>query len=389
MSKIKNFFNKITVNLKTTVTRFPIVLLFLAFLTVTMFFIIEDRFFNEALLERLFFTGILGTFIATAVQFSLERFNRMEKYKLFLHCGTVILSALYYYFMTNNDITQSMVVHLLVISFALFAGYLYVPSAKNDVNFGNVALSHFKAAFTAILYGVVLFLGFTAIFGAIDILLYDLDFTIYAHTANVVYTFFTPIYYLSLLPKFNSQEESDVRKNQNIYSYPRVLDILVSNIMIPLISIFTVVLIVYFIKILITGVWPVGQVGPMVLVYSAVGYFIYILGSNLNNRFSKLYRGVYPAVLIPLVAMQLVSSYIRVEAYGITESRYYVILFGVFSIVCALMLIFSKNKKTNTIVLLSAIFALLSIIPPIDAFTVSKNSQENRLEEILIKNNML
>ncbi|NLB33116.1 MAG: DUF4153 domain-containing protein [Tissierellia bacterium] len=94
-------------------------------------------------------------------------------------------------------------------------------------------------------------------------------------------------------------------------------------------------------------------------------------------------------VLIPLVAMQMVSSYIRIEAYGITESRYYVVLFGIFSIVCALMLIFGKRKNTNMIVLLSSIFALISIIPPVDAFSISKNSQQNRLEDILIRNNML
>lgn len=389
MSRVKDFLNKTALNLRSTAFRFPVVLLFLAAMTITMFLTIEDDFSNEALYGRLFFTGIFGALLATITQFKIERFINLSKYALLLYGATFALSVGYYYFMTNDEITQSMVVHLFVISFALFAGYLYVPSAKNEVNFGNVALSHFKAAFTAILYGVVLFIGFVAIFGAIDILLYDLDTKIYAHTANIAFVFFTPVYYLSLLPKFNSKDEVDVKKNEVAFNYPRVLEILVSFIIIPLISIFSVVLIVYFIKILITGVWPVGQVGPMVLAYSAVGYFIYILGTNLENRFSYLYRKVFPIVLIPLVAMQLVSSYIRVEAYGITESRYYVILFGVFSIVSALMLIFRKKKNSNSIVLLSAIFAILSIIPPVDAFTVSKNSQENRLEEILIRNNML
>lgn len=340
-------------------------------------------------MEDCFFTGIFGALLATVTQFKIERFKDLLKYKFLLHGATLALSIGYYYFMTNDEITQSMVVHLFVISFALFAGYLYVPSAKNEVNFGNVALSHFKAAFTAILYGVVLFLGFIAIFGAIDILLYDLDTKIYAHTANIAFVFFTPVYYLSLLPKFNSKNEEDIEKNEAAFNYPRVMEILVSFIIIPLISIFSVVLVIYFIKILVTGVWPVGQVGPMVLAYSAAGYFIYILGSNLENNFSNLYRKIFPIILIPLVAMQLVSSYIRVDAYGITESRYYVILFGVFSIVTAFMLIFRKKKNPNLIVLLSAIFAILSIIPPVDAFTVSKNSQENRLEEILIRNNML
>lgn len=389
MKRIKYFLNKTIINLKTTVTRFPVVLMFLTFLTITMFITIENDYVNEELLGRLFFTGIFGALLATAIQFMLERFKHLLKYSLLFHGATLVLSVLYYYFMTNDDISQSMVVHLFVLSFALFAAYLYMPTAKNDVNFGNVALSHFKAAFTAILYGIVLFLGFVAIFGAIDILLININSKIYAHIANIAFTFFTPVYYLSLLPNFHSEDEYDINKNEIAYNYPKVLEILVSNILIPLISIFSVVLIVYFLKILITGVWPVGQVGPMVLGYSAVGYFIYILGSNLTNRFSLLYRKTFPIVLIPLVAMQLVSSYIRVDAYGITESRYYVILFGIFSIICAFMLIFNKTKNSNTIVLLSAIFALLSIIPPIDAFTVSKNSQEARLEEILIRNNML
>jgi len=390
MSKIKNFINTAALNLKKTVFRFPTVLVFLATITIIVFITIESNYFNENYpLERLVFTGIFGALMSTAVQFMLERHKNLSKYTLLFYCATFVLSAIYYYFMTDETVSQSMVVHLLVISFALFAAYLYLPSSKNEVDFGNVALAHFKAAFTAVLYGVVLFLGFVAIFGAIHVLLYKLDSKIYAHTANIILTFFTPVYYLSLLPEFNSDDENAAKKKEAAYNYPRVLEILVSNIMIPLISIFSVVLIIYFLKILITGVWPVGQVGPMVLGYSAAGYFIYILCSKLNNRFSVLFRKFFPAVSLPLVAMQLFSSYIRVKAYGITESRYYVILFGVFSIICALVLLFGKKKNPNFIVLLSAIFAILSIIPPIDAFTVSRNSQETRLEEILVRNNML
>ncbi len=389
MSRIKAFLSNMGINLKTTVFRFPVTLLYLAAMTTIVFLTIEDNFGNEALLGRLFFTGIFGALLSTAIQFTNERFNNLSKFILVFHSSTFLLSLGYYYFMTNDEITQSMVIHLFVISFALFAAYLYMPSAKNEVNFGNVALSHFKSAFTAILYGLVLFLGFVAIFGAVDILLFNLDTEIYAHTANIAFVFFTPVYYLSLLPEFNSKDESNFGKNEAAFNYPRVLEVLVSFIITPLISVFSVVLILYFLKILITGVWPVGQVGPMVLAYSAAGYFIYILGSNLENRFSYLYRKIFPILLIPLVAMQLVSSYIRVEAYGITESRYYVILFGIFSIVCATILIFKKKKNSNSIVLLSAIFAILSIIPPVDAFTISRNSQEGRLEEILIRNNML
>ena len=388
MSKVKNFIDNITHNIKTTIVRFPITLTFLVLMTAIMFILIEDSsLFDENVLSRFMFAGIFGAFLSITVRFLLERFENINKYNLFLHGLTVIITIGYYFFMTDNEVTNYTLIHLLVISFALFAAYLYLPSAKNAVNFGNVALAHFKAAFTSILYGAVLYLGIAAILGAVDILLYDINYKLYSHGANIVFVFFTPLYYLSLLPEFNSN--TDDSKKDISYVYPKFLDILVSYIAIPLIGAFSGVLIIYFIKILLTGVWPVGQVGPMVLGYSAAGYFIYILSSNLTNGFSINFRRVFPVVLIPLVLMQLISSYIRIEAYGITESRYYVVLFGIFSIVCALMLLLGKRKNPNAIVLLSAFFALISIIPPIDAFNVSKNSQQARLEEILIRNDML
>ena len=389
MNRIKKFLNNMVYNLRETAGRFPLTIVFLASLSGVMFLMIEDYSgLDIDLLSRYMFAGIFGAFLATAVRFMLERFENTKNSFLFYGL-TILLTIGYFYFMTDDMVNSKMVIHLLVISFALFAGYLYLPSCKNALNFGNVALAHFKSAFTSILYGIVLYLGIAAIISAIDILLYDVDYKSYAHAANIIFIFFTPMYYLSLLPKFNSKDEKDDAKKEISFLYPKFLDILVSYITIPLISAFTAVLIIYFIKILITGVWPVGQVGPMVLGYSAVGYFIYILSSNLNNKFSVVYRKVFPLILIPLVVMQLVSSYIRIDAYGITESRYYVVLFGIFSIVCALMLILGKKKNPNTIVLLSAIFALLSIIPPVDAFTVSKNSQAGRLTEILNRNNML
>ena len=389
MSRIKNFMNNIVYNLKETITRFPMTIVFLSSLSTVMFLIIEDySSLDIDLLSRYMFAGIFGAFLATTVRFMLERYENLKNSFLFYGL-TILLTIGYFYFMTDDKVDNKMLIHLLVISFALFAAYLYLPSSKNALNFGNVALAHFKSAFTAILYGIVLYVGIAAIIGAIDILLYDVDYKSYAHAANIIFIFFTPLYYLSLLPKFNSRDENDDAKKEISFTYPRFLDILVSYITIPLITAFTAVLIIYFIKILATGVWPVGQVGPMVLGYSAAGYFIYILSSNLNNKFSVLYRKLFPLILIPLVVMQMVSSYIRIDAYGITESRYYVVLFGIFSIVCALVLIFDKKKNPNTIVLLSAVFALMSIIPPVDAFTVSKNSQERRLTEILNRNKMI
>ncbi len=71
------------------------------------------------------------------------------------------------------------------------------------------------------------------------------------------------------------------------------------------------------------------------------------------------------------------------QAFGITESRYYVALFGIFAIVTAVLLSFKPKSRNSLIVVLAAAFAILSIVPPIDAFTVSQVSQTNRLEKML------
>ena len=172
MSKLKNFLNTTVSNLKATAARFPAAILFFAFISAVVFSEIENNsFVDDNFLARLAFTGIFGAFLSIAVEFKLERYEQLKKYSLFLNGSVIVLAAGYYFFMTSDTFSQSMFIHLFVIVFALFASYLYLPSAKNAVNFSNVALSHFKSAFISALYGVVLYLGLAAIITAIDLTL--------------------------------------------------------------------------------------------------------------------------------------------------------------------------------------------------------------------------
>ncbi len=183
--------------------------------------------------------------------------------------------------------------------------------------------------------------------------------------------------------KFNSEKYLDLEALNIAENYPKFLVILVSYIAIPLVAAYYVVLFAYVVKILVTLHWPSGQLGPIGIVYSAAGLLIFILASLLENRFALFYRTIFPKVLIPIVIMQMVSVAIRLNAYGITESKYYVALFGVFSLVTAIFLSFKPVVAIILIALFAAGFAIFSFIPPVDAFTVSRVSQINRIETIL------
>lgn len=342
------------------------------------------------MLQKLIFTFVVGAVLGMAAQFMVERFQKLSGKRGVVYGAALLLLAGYFLILLPApEISAEITVRSLVAVFALVCMVLWIPSYRSKVNFNLAALIHFKSFFTSLLYSGVLSAGIAAIIGTVDILLFEVADDTYAYTMTIIWVVFAPVYYLSLLPKFNSESVRVQSMIERVSSYPRFLDILISNIAIPLISAYTLVLFAYFLKILFTLTWPSGQVGPMVLIYSIAGLLIFVLSSLLENRFALFYRKLFPKILIPIVIMQLISVGIRLNTYGVTESRYYMVIFGLFSIIAGLILSFSTTSKNERIALLAAAFAVISIIPPLDAFTVSRYSQISRLESILADEGML
>ncbi len=372
------------------VSRFPLTVLCLVGTTILVCYMISLHKTPDLIVQKLMFTFLLGAFIGITAQFKCERIERLGKLRFVVYLLSALLTAGYYLIIRSApNIDFAVSVRTLVAVFAMFCAFIWVPSFGGKYDFNKVALIHFKSVFTSILYSGVLSAGCASIIAAIDILLFKVNSDTYSYVMAVIWILFATIYYLSLLPRFNSDNESDREYAQSAGNYPKFLEILVSYIAIPLVTAYTLVLAAYFIKILVTLKWPVGQLGPMVLGYSAAGLIIYVLASLLENRFAKLYQRIFPMVLIPVVIMQLISVYIRLNAYGFTEARYYVALFGIFSIACGILLSFRPVTKNGIIALMAAGFAIFSILPPVDAFTVSRVSQITRLETMLSGEGML
>jgi len=128
---------------------------------------------------------------------------------------------------------------------------------------------------------------------------------------------------------------------------------------------------------------------PMLVSYSITVIIVYILASGLNNPFVNTFRKVFPKVLLPIVLLQTVASIIKIQEMGITHGRYYVIMFGVFAIITAVVFSFFPVKRNGLIVAVLLVFSAISVIPPVDAFTVSRINQTNLLQEVLVENGML
>lgn len=370
--------------------RFPMTVLSLIAAAVFILRLIATEYKNDVNISKYIVTFAVGAVLGMVVQFAVERYEVLLTKRLLLYLAAMLLLVGYFLILRPiTDINDRIAIRTFVTMFALVCMVLWIPSIQSEVDFNLVALVHFKSFFTSLLYSGVLAIGSAAIIAAIDNLLFRVPYKTYAYTMTIIWVVFAPIYYLSLLPRFHTRKEEEQQRTKQLSSYPRFLDILLSNIAIPLISAYTLVLLAYFMKILFTRTWPSGKVGPMVLIYTIAGLVIYILTSLLKNRFALFYRKVFPKILVPIVIMQLVSVWIRVNAYGITESRYYILVFGIFSLIAGVILCFSEVNRNGRLAFLAAILAILSIIPPIDAFTVSRNSQIERLEDILKEEGML
>ena len=351
-------------------------------------------------------TFVVGAFLGFVVQAAFERFFEKLLHRIFLMVISVLLTI--GYFLIVNQYTSTNLETLIRTSVALFAlviAYIWVPVIKSKICFNESFMNAFKSFFNSLLFSVVLFIGISLIITAIDLLLFQVNEKSYMHALNIITLLFAPIYFLSLIPIYPGVSDKNLLKDKlenhkNIIKYdeekiirssscPKFLEILISYIVIPILSIYTVILVIYITKNIKVKFWTDNLLEPMLVGFSITVILVYILASKIENKFAQLFRKIFPKVLVPIVLFQIVSSILRTQDTGITHGRYYVILFGIFAALSGIFLSFIPVQKNGIVAILLIIFSFLSIIPPVDAFTISRNNQEKMLKNILIKNNML
>lgn len=158
----------------------------------------------------------------------------------------------------------------------------------------------------------------------------------------------------------------------------------------PLLSIYMVILYSYFAKIIVTRTWPIGLVSHLVLWYSALcAAIIFLIAPIKNNAWVNKFIFFLPKLILPILVMMFISMGIRINAYGITENRYFVMILGIW-VFCMMLYISFRKVQRNVILPISlSIIAIISVFGPLSSFSVSKFSQNNRMSDILIRNEML
>lgn len=394
MNKEKSIIKRLH-GLSNAILRYPLTAIFL--FVAIIFNGIQIHNGNDQFI-RIVFAFFVGAFFGVVAQVIYERFFDKAHFRFLLIAIGILLTYGFYFIIRNTpDNNLEISVRTTVTIFALIISFIWIPTIKNDINFNESFMATFKSFFITLLFSSTIYLGASLIYFAVDQLLFDITEKFFPHTANIVYLMFAPLYFLSLIPTFVKSKKDTVfqkesRSDENIrlaISCPKYLNILISYIIVPITGIFTVILLIYMIGNIRGEFWNNNLLEPMLVTYSVTVITVYILASELENRFAYLFRKIFPKLLIPIVLLQTISSILKIGEMGITHGRYYVIMYGIFALISGCIFTFLPVRKNGFIAIVLVIFSVISMIPPIDAFSVSRTNQLTKLKTILAENGMI
>lgn len=393
--KWKQFFKGRMQSLTTAISRFPLTVLFLLLAAIINTLNIQTE--NVEYVEWML-ACFMGALAAAVAQVSYEHFFREKEKMRYVLFVPAILFALLYYFMIDIEsdmFSLKVVVRTVALLFALLMAFIWIPSIKSRLSFSDSFTAGFKSLFTTIMFSIVLGAGILSILSAVNVLLIDLDYRLFLHASNIVASLFAPILFLSYIPVYLPQSESSTEQiNQSAevdeaISVPKTLEVLLTYIVIPLTMVFTIILALYILMNIGRDFWINNLLEPMLVSYAIVVILVMLFIGRLDNKMVVYFRLIFPKILFLIVLLQTVASVIQISEKGLTIGRYYVILFGVFAIVSSIIFSIWPKQKNGLVAVVLIVFSLVSITPPVDAFTVSKIGQIAFLEATLKNNEML
>lgn len=383
MKRLLGMIKNISLRLLTSYRRFPEPLLF-AFAVVATLIITNhnSNYFVEDSM-RIALTFALGVPLTLCFRAFAERKPLAKGLVFAVYLATAAFLLLYYHFLLP-DLQMVSMTRFTAINLAIYLLSLTIPYIGHKNGFESFVIKLFTGFMITFFYALVLFLGMAAILATINILFSaEISSKVYYDLWLIVAGIFAPAYFLAGVPAYGVEDTEP--------EYPKFLQILLLYIVLPLLTVYTAILYAYFIKIIVTRFWPAGIVSHLVLWYSLIStvviFFIYLLKED--NAWANIFIKYLPKLILPLLLMMFVAMGIRINAYGVTENRYLVMVGGLWTTGSMLYYAVKKNTANIRIVLAASLITLLTVIGPWSSYAVSKYSQNNEMEALLTKNQML
>ena len=372
-------FGEISSKTKNTFKRFPITISWAIIGTLFALYAIEIE-TNNVFFGKVILTFVLGVSWLIATRFFEEQFDTDKEWLMLLTIGFLLL---FYWHLPSEGKDFG---NIYIARFALYfiAGHLLVFVAPfllkwNKSAYFNYLKSVFIAIVRSLFFSLILYLGIVLALLAIKHL-FNVDFEgkrffqIFIICLGIVNTWI----YLSDFPK-KIHSEIEIH-------YTKALEVLVKYILIPLVILYLIILYAYSLKIVINWNLPKGWVSYLVVALSFLGFIIQMLINPIQKTIdSRPIKRFYPwfyYLLLPLIALLFVAIFRRINEYGFTENRYFVLVLAIWILGMTIYMLFSKYKKIKFFPQSLALLALIISFGFWGAFSISTKSQVHQFKKV-------
>jgi len=372
------------------IKRFPIQFLFIIIATICWAYYINiNKYDNDSIahiqlinfLIKAIFISNLGLTLTLALDLLAEKKQFKPQKKWLIRIFAVLFCILLFFLLNPEDnFSDQLRIALLAFAFHLFVAFSPFMDQGHINGFWQFNKVLFLRFLTAALYSAVLYGGLAIALVAIDGLFnVDIRWQTYLTVFAIIAAGFSPIFFLAGVPQSFAELDEDS-------AYPKGLKIFTQFVLIPLMTIYLAILLFYEIKIILIWSLPKGLVSSLIIGYAVFGILslllIYPMKDKEGNSWIKLFSRFFYIMLVPLIVLLLLAVWKRIAPYGITESRYILVIIALWLTGITSYFLFSKKDNIKVIPISLALITILAVYGPQSAIGLSRYSQLSRLKKI-------
>ncbi|MBP7401146.1 MAG: DUF4153 domain-containing protein [Clostridia bacterium] len=345
----------------------------------------------EKLLVSIQTAAVLGVFLGmTATAHAVSGYHRRRAFVL-VNLGAALIAAgvAAYLYLAPGDlppITGMRVYAGAAVSLLLFL--LILSRRDQPVDYSDVAFISLRSFFIAAIYTLVLLGGLNFIAFAIKSLIVEtMSDDVYAHV-SVWSAFAGYSFFLGYLPDFTPEDPED--RLESVRRHPVFIEILLAYVVIPLITVMTLVLLIWAGRILVLGELPeFGQIAAIFSSYAVVGIAVTILTDHYTQATAVWFRRLFPPAAVLFLAFEGYAIYDRITAGGLKTTEYLVILIALYALLGAVALMLRPVERHRYTGWIAAFLIAVAVLPAVGYVDLPAWTQGNRLTSVLNRNSML
>ncbi len=175
--------------------------------------------------------------------------------------------------------------------------------------------------------------------------------------------------------------------------YRAALRVFAQYTLVPLVSVYLLILTVYLVKVVVTWDWPSGWIGWLVSGVAAAGILTLLLvrpiADDPAQKWVAAFARIFWIAVMPATVMLWLALYQRIAQYGVTEPRYFLLVLSLWLAAMAGWYTVTRSRDMRLVPASLCVLALATYVGPWGAYATSARSQVGRLTGILERNGLL